>query len=299
MNDVYNTIFINEYHAHFDAGQNPCPERRNTMNDILNTISMAGIAASLAYALDIPAPQCAHAPIEQMQNLVGMLPGGKADRLLMYNPDAVAMWLFQKYTEKFAPVARHTQLTLPLRTVMPSVTPVCFATMYTGALPEVHGIRRYEKPVLKTDTLFDAAIRAGKKVAIVSDPQCSIGNIFLERDMDYYRFDTIAEINAKALELIAEDKYDILVVYNGNYDSAMHKTGTESVEALAQLDDNVHSFDMLAQAVKEHWTTHNTLMGFATDHGCHDIDGNCGSHGLDMPEDLNVAHFYGIVPRKA
>ena len=31
------------------------------------------------------------------------------------------------------------------------------------------------------------------------------------------------------------------------------------------------------------------------DHGCHEIDGGCGSHGLDMPEDLNIHHFYGIV----
>ena len=31
-----------------------------------------------------------------------------------------------------------------------------------------------------------------------------------------------------------------------------------------------------------------------TDHGCHEIDGECGSHGLDMEEDMNVIHFYGI-----
>jgi hypothetical protein len=28
------------------------------------------------------------------------------------------------------------------------------------------------------------------------------------------------------------------------------------------------------------------------DHGCHEIDGGCGSHGLDMPEDLNIVHLY-------
>ena len=28
----------------------------------------------------------------------------------------------------------------------------------------------------------------------------------------------------------------------------------------------------------------------AMDHGCHEIDGGCGSHGLDMPED--ILQFY-------
>ena len=42
------------------------------------------------------------------------------------------------------------------------VTPVCFGTMYTGAQPAVHGIQKYEKPVIQIDTIFDALIRAGK-----------------------------------------------------------------------------------------------------------------------------------------
>jgi len=73
--------------------------------------------------------------------------------------------------------------------VMPSVTPVCFASMYTGAMPNVHGIQAYEKPVLSTDTVFDAFIRADLKPAIVSTANDSISCIFLERDMDYFIFD--------------------------------------------------------------------------------------------------------------
>ena len=34
------------------------------------------------------------------------------------------------------------------------------------------------------------------------------------------------------------------------------------------------------------------FLGFAMDHGCHEIDGNCGSHGLDMLEDINIVHLY-------
>ena len=186
---------------------------------------------------------------------------------------------------------------MPLQTVMPSVTPVCFGSLYTGAFPAVHGIRKYEKPVIRIDTLFDALIRAGKRPVIIGDPHCSLSHIFLERDMDYFIGDTIEEINKKAMALIDEDKYDFYVVYNGNYDSLMHKFGPESDEAMAQLRDNVASFDRLITALKQKWTGHDTLFAFAMDHGCHEIDGSCGSHGLDMPEDLNILHHYGLIPR--
>jgi len=34
------------------------------------------------------------------------------------------------------------------------------------------------------------------------------------------------------------------------------------------------------------------------DHGCHEIDGGCGSHGLDMPEDLNIVQVYKGIEKK-
>ena len=49
---------------------------------------------------------------------------------------------------------------------------------------------------------------------------------------------------------------------------------------------------------KTHRKHHNTLIGFAMDHGCHKIDGGCGSHGLDMPEDINIVHLYQGYPRE-
>lgn len=214
----------------------------------------------------------------------------------MYNPDAVALWLYQKYTSLYLPVLRHTQLALPLSSVMPSVTPVCFGTMYTGAQPQVHGIRSYTKPVIRIDTIFDALIRAGKKPAIVSTAGDSLSMIFLEREMDYYIYETVEEVNAKALELIRADDYDFIVVYNGNYDTTMHRNAPEGEASLQALAENMQTFHRLAEAVETHWTGHRTLIGFAPDHGCHEIDGGLGSHGLDMPEDLNILHFYGILP---
>ena len=76
----------------------------------------------------------------------------------------------------------------------------------------------------------------------------------------------------------------------------MHRYGTESVEALGELRANSEAFAMFSALIKRFWKQHNTLVGFAMDHGCHDIDGGCGSHGLDMEEDINIVHLYKAYP---
>lgn len=266
------------------------------MDELFNSISLTGVAASLAKAMDIPAPAQAHPSIAAIDRLVQRsTESGCVDRIFMYNPDAIAMWLYQKYTDYYLPLLDHAKLTLPLRTVMPSVTPVCFGTMYTGAEPEVHGIRTYVKPVIKIDTLFDALLRAGKKCAIVSTEGDSLSHIFLEREMDYFIYPTVDECTTKALELIREDRHDFILLYNADYDSTMHRFAPEAAESLEILKKNIHVFDTIARTIKTHWNAHETLLGFAPDHGCHEIDGGLGSHGLEMPEDLNILHFYTVI----
>jgi len=262
-----------------------------------NPISLDTVCASLAYAMGINAPEKAASPNSIMTEYVDKaFDGKKADRVFMYNPDAIAEWLYRKYPTLVKEAADYTDIEVPLKAVMPSVTPVCFGTMYTGAQPEVHGIRKYEKPVIKIDSIFDRLIAAGKKVAIVAEKNSSLAMIYCEREMDYYIYPGIAECNAKAAELIIKDEYDFILVYNGDYDSTMHKVGPEGQKALADLRANVKVFAMFNRLIMNNWKNHNTLVGFAMDHGCHEIDGECGSHGLDMPEDLNIVHLYKAYP---
>ncbi len=269
------------------------------MDKILDALCLTGVAGAAAAVLGVDPPRSAVSPLEAVvKGAERAFRGEKADRVLLYNPDAVALWLYQKYTPLFQEVMLRTQLAMPLRSVMPSVTPVCFASMYTGAMPEVHGIQAYEKLVLRTDTLFDALIRAGKRPAIVSTEGDSISKIFLEREMDYFLYQTPEECNRKALELIAEDRYDLITVYNGDYDAAMHRHSPEGEPALEALRRNAAAFAELSDATERCWGGHNTLVAFAPDHGCHEIDGGLGSHGLEMEEDMNIIHFYGFQPRK-
>lgn len=101
------------------------------MKKKINDISLTHLCASLASAIGIEPPAQADTPIPALDALVQRT-CGKANRIFMYNPDAIAMWLCDKYREWYEPIFRNTSLTLPLCTVMPSVTPVCFGTMYTG-----------------------------------------------------------------------------------------------------------------------------------------------------------------------
>ncbi|MBE6645739.1 MAG: hypothetical protein E7612_10280 [Ruminococcaceae bacterium] len=265
---------------------------------MLNEKSLDTLCAALSYAIGIIPPSSAAEADERLCAYVDeKFAGERADRIFMYNPDAVAQWIYEKYPSLLEHAISRTELELPYRTVMPSVTPVCFGTMYTGAQPSVHGIQKYEKPIIRIETIFDALIKAGKRVAILADPKCSIANIFLERELDYYIYPSYEEVNAKAAELIIKDEHDFIVVYNGNYDGRMHKFGPESIEALGELRSNERTFGIFDALIKEHWRNHNTLIGFAMDHGCHEIDGGCGSHGLDMEEDLNIVHLYKAYPK--
>ena len=245
-------------------------------------------AATVAQLMGFSMPEGADVPNEIVLETAKKQWGdAKAERALLYNPDAIALWLYQKYTPLFSEVIQHSQMALPVCSVMPSVTPVCFASMYTGLIPAEHGILAYVKPVLQVPTLFDAAIAAGKKPVIISTEGDSISKIFLEREMTYIICKTPDECNAQAEKILQEDRYDLVCVYNGNYDSTMHRWGPENEESLAQLEHNAKAFAKLSQIAEKAWAGKKGMMAFLPDHGCHEIDGQLGSHGLDMFEDMN------------
>lgn len=270
-------------------------------NTKINSDSLDTICGALCYAMGIEPPKTAAEKNRELTHYIEKIFNGeKADRILMYNPDAIAQWIYEKYPEYTMGAQKRKDIEVYLSSVMPSVTPVSFGTLYTGAQPEVHGIQKYEKPVITIETIFDALIAAGKKPVILASSNCSIGKIFLERDMDYFLFEKsdMNDVLAKAAELIMRDEHDFIVVYNGNYDSTMHKCGPESPRALAELRANSQAFATLSTLVKNNWKHHNTLVGFAMDHGCHEIDGGCGSHGINMPEDMNIVHLYKGYPKE-
>lgn len=252
-------------------------------------------AATICGLLGVPPHEGSAPPIPQVLDKAREAFGGApCDRVFFYNPDAVAMWIYEKYRDYFTGLEERAALKLPELSVVPPVTPVCFGSMYSGLLPSGHGIQKYEKPILKVKTVFDDVASAGRKAAIVCTEGDSISRIFLERPIDYYIYPTKEECNEKAMELIRQDCHDLIVLYNGDYDYYMHRHTPEGRRPLKALRENIETFNRICDSIRDHWKAHNTVTAFAPDHGCHRACMLFGSHGVDKPCDMNIVHFYGF-----
>jgi len=222
----------------------------------------------------------------------------RCERVLLYAPDAIGLHLCAAFPEVIHPVDQEAPIVVRVQSVIPPVTPVCFATMFTGQPPSVHGIRRYEKPVLRSRTLFDRLIEAGKRVAVVAVSQSSIDRMFCDRALDYFSEKYDPEVTERTLRLLESDRHDFILAYHQEYDDTLHRTGPRAEEAIMAMQRHVDSFVLLAQAVERSWGTHHRMLGFVPDHGGHvDPVTGKGTHGADTPEDMDVQHFFGVFRR--
>lgn len=262
----------------------------------LNEICITRIAATMLKLLNIEKPAGMAEPIVQVTEQAEQAFSGKScDRIFMYNPDAVAMWIYETYREYFVDMEKQCSLVQPMLSVVPPVTPVCFGSMYSGLMPAEHGIMKYEKPVLKVKTVFDVLADAGKRVAIVSTQGDSISRIFLERSIDYFIYPQKEACNEKALELIQKDQHDVIILYNGDYDYYMHRVTPEGKRALRALRENIETYTQICEAIRGNWKEHHTAAAFAPDHGCHKVCRFLGNHGVEKPCDMNIMHFYSFI----
>ncbi len=264
-----------------------------------NTTPLTKLTGSLCKIMGVNPPKHSEGVIDELvEYAMTMTEGRTVDRILMYNPDAIGQWSYEKYSNKFEPMREYAPFEINMLTVIPPKTPVCFGSMYTGASPEVHGIQHYVKSLITIDSIFDALIRAGKKPCIVTVKNSSLSKIFNGKDMDYYLEDYDNEVIARAVEIIKQDKYDFIVVYNQEFDDVMHRSHPNSKRSQKALDHHAQSFEILGRQVKEYWKEHDVLIGCATDHGTHREWYLLGQHGKNIPEDMNVKHYYGIIPKE-
>jgi len=226
------------------------------------------------------------------------IPGRPVQRCLLFCPDAIGAWLVEKYPTRFVDVMTHAPTRVSLRSVVPPKTPVCWASVFTGALPEIHGIQPVEpRPVFHGDTLFNALIRARKRTAIVAVTDSSMDRVFRGRDLDYFAERYDPEVTDRVLSLLEDGTHDIIVAYQQEYDDVMHKTTPESPDALRALDNHLEAFGALASAFSTHWRYHDRAITWITDHGTHvDATTGRGTHGEDIPADMLVEHFFGFHP---
>ena len=261
--------------------------------------SIADITPTICQLFGVPFPaECGATPtacvIDQAQRI--MDGEGKTEKALLFCVDAMGEVQRNHYTKEFAAIEKLAGFRIPSASVMPSVTPVCYGSIFSGAAPEVHGIKKYEKFVLKVETIFDVFPKGGKNVAVISVNNCSIDVIFRQRDVDYFSFRTDKQCFDFGRKLLAEKAdYDLIVLYMTGYDATMHKKGIFSPEADEQARLAAERFEQLAADMDLYWKEYNRVLAFVPDHGCHNCDECHGGHGTEMPDDMVVNHYYRIM----
>lgn len=258
---------------------------------------ITSITPTISDLMGFPSPKLSTNEVIQsiINSAKSTLGDKKVEKCFVYAPDALGEALFRDFSTEYAPVIRLAPVNVLLRSVLPPKTPVCFASMFTGAVPEAHGIRKYEKPVLSCDTIFDALVRAGKKVAIVAVKDCSISIIFKNRAIEYFVEEYDSQVNDRLLKLFKNEDYDFILAYNQEYDDSLHKTVPRSEESLKAMRNHINSFEHLAQDFLKQYEQFTRLILFSPDHGAHiDSSTGKGDHGLDIPEDMEVRSFWGI-----
>lgn len=228
-----------------------------------------------------------------------LVPPGGVKKILIFAPDAIGAKMVGKLPEVFKKLETAGFSKFPVRSVFPSKTPVCFASMFSGLMPGGHGIRKYEKPVLSCKTIFDALPGCGIRTAIVAVKDSSIDLIFRGRKVDYFSESSDPDVTARALELIGAGEHDCLLVYHQEYDDILHDTDPWNSAALEAVKGHVLAFEQLSGAFDKKWEAFPRAAAFAPDHGAHsDPATGLGTHGDDIPADMDVAHFWRFRPGK-
>ena len=240
-------------------------------------------------------------PAEKVLSLAAeKLKGGKIEKMLIFCPDAIGEVHRDHCPEIFDPLDACADLRLRGTTAMLSVTPICFATIFSGASPIVHGIRNFEYTVLRVETLFDVLAEAGRNVALVVRDEQSLDHLFRKRKLDYYGFRTDEEVERTTIRLVKEGYYDVIVSYMSDFDHYGHHTDVFSPECIRELNTAVRRFRDYAELIDKYWAKYNRLLTFTPDHGQHrvcDAKGYHGTHRDDVPEDMVINHFFRIRPK--
>jgi hypothetical protein len=257
------------------------------------SLTIASVTPTLCRLFRVAPPSvCTEKPIGLHDELASP---ARVSRALVFVADAIGTHLVRSDEDAFTPVIYHAPLRIEVSSVMPSITPVCMASMFTGAMPEVHGNRNSNRRVLTCDTIFDAFARAGRKIAVATVQGSSIDLIFQNRPMDRFPESYDPEVAQRAHTLLEKDDHDLILVYQQEYDDCMHATKPRSPEALRALHRHIESFDRLASAARSQWAGSLHAIAFLSDHGVHlDPETGHGNHGSDLPEDLEVTHFWGL-----
>lgn len=241
---------------------------------------MTCVAPTVAALLQIPAPAATTAsPIPEIVESLG-----HCERVAILAPDALGLfpWLRWRHVAPFLS-GLHDSHSLVLRAVMPTITPVNFATMISGVPREIHGIGSF-KDNFACETLFEVLAAQGRRGAGVGR-QGWTGGELLARYAQMGRVgppDDDGPLEGLVLDA-ATGGADFIIAQIGETDKAFHRYGPSS----PAVEETVRNMDGVLMRL----TTVLRSLGYAvlilSDHGQHDTETG-GSHGSDTDEDALV-----------
>ena len=261
----------------------------NTDAACMTGLDMRSVAPTVCRVLGVRAPSSAEA--QPMREVVETM--GVAERLAVVVIDAFGSSTWAAARREVptynALAERHLAR---LRSMMPSITPVNFATMLTGAHPDTHGIRdRTER--LTLETVFDVLRERGKASATAARAASSLGILispFADRP-GLAGSNTDEEVRALAVEAL-EARADLVWVQFLDVDDAGHQHGPLSPESVAAA----HGDDGYLREIAEEAQKGGYGLMVLADHGQHTVvkgDGAMGgTHGTDMDDDLSVPFIW-------
>ena len=250
---------------------------------------MRSVASTVCSVLGVPSPSSAETdPINEVIQSMGVV-----TRLIVVVIDAfgVSTWTAAgKLVKTFNSLARiHL---VHVKSVMPTITPVNFATMVTGAHPNVHGIRdRREK--INVETIFDILREADRVSAAAARAESSLGILISPHvDRQYIAGSNIdEEVCSLALEAL-EGMPDLLWVQLLDVDDAGHQHGPFSAESSAAAERDDRYLRKIVRAAKRNGYS---IMVLA-DHGQHSVshvDGRVSAtHGTNSDDDAYVGFVW-------
>jgi predicted AlkP superfamily pyrophosphatase or phosphodiesterase len=244
---------------------------------------MKAIAPTVCKVLGIRSPSSTQS--NHIKKVVTSL--GRTNKLVVIVIDAFGVSIWRKGREK-VPIINILESihSTTIHSVMKSITPVNFATMLTGASPEIHKITDRTMP-LRLETIFDVMRESGLNSSTAARVSSSLGILIsphadspglAESNLD----SEVTDIAVKKLM----DGFNLVWVQLLDVDDAGHAFGpysAESMEALVRADKNL---GRILEAAKDY----NYSVIVLADHGQHvsERDTNKGTHGTDIPEDIEV-----------
>lgn len=183
--------------------------------------------------------------------------------------------------------ARCAEQSVILRSVLPSITPVNFATMVSGCDLDGHGVRSKEMD-FACETLFDVIGEAGLRGAGCGRPGYT-GSALLARvaqiDGTAALLDDAA-IEEIVLRIARLQAPAFIIAQIGGTDDHLHRFGPYSERVIPKLQETDCRLQRMVSAL--------TALGYAVitlaDHGQHESGhpDKMGTHGSDSDEDCLV-----------